>query len=190
MKYLDLGPGNHFSGSLRLDNPIDFFVIDNWITDIIVQNTSSLTVCNLSNNPLLGNPNINALTMCTKTGLYSAGFLPNTITTIVSVVKKTATTQLCPTISKSAASLFLSILAVKFPVSTTKETIIKTYVFRPLERNFQLWDLVSIIGRLFVSFGLLLFTSYKTPWKRELRNKIKRRNETASQKDNSLLWQQ
>ena len=67
-------------------------------------NSSALATsgnCDLSNNPLLGNPNIAGLTMCTKNGLYSAALLPITRsttklakTTSVSENVVSATTQL------------------------------------------------------------------------------------------------
>jgi hypothetical protein len=69
-------PANHFSGGITLNRPSDVSIYNSLITDIVIQDTSNLGVCDLSNNPLLGNPHISALTMCTKNGLYSASSLP------------------------------------------------------------------------------------------------------------------
>ena len=74
--------GNHFSGSLRLSKPINVRIYDNWITDVVIEDSSLLTSCDLSYNPLLGNPNIAGLTMCTKNGLYSVTKLPKTGATV------------------------------------------------------------------------------------------------------------
>ena len=75
LQKLELGypgyPGNHFTGSLTLNRPLQVYINDNWITDIVILDSSALTICDLSNSPLLGNSNINGLTMCTKNGLYS-----------------------------------------------------------------------------------------------------------------------
>ena len=57
--YLGLGwpgyPGNHFTGSLRLNRPIQLYIHDNWITDVVIQDSSQIdpSYCHLSDNPLL-----------------------------------------------------------------------------------------------------------------------------------------
>ena len=81
--------GNRFTGTLRLNRPTYLWIIYNLITDVVIQDISGLVTCELSENPLLGNPNIAGLTMCTKNGLYSAA-LPVT-TTVVKTTKTTAT---------------------------------------------------------------------------------------------------
>ena len=87
LQYLGLGlsgnPGNHFTGTLRLNRPIELYIYDNWITDVVIQDSSQIdpNYCELSNNPLLGNPNIAGLTTCTQDGLYSASLLPVTKST-------------------------------------------------------------------------------------------------------------
>ena len=95
LQYLVVGapgfPGNRFTGSLKLNQPIWLRINDNWIADVVIQDSNGLAGnCDLSNNPLLGNSNIVGLTMCTKGGLYSAGLLPVTRSTI-STVKSTTT---------------------------------------------------------------------------------------------------
>ena len=85
--------GNHFTGTLRLNRPLWLRINDNWIADLVIQDRSVLGTCDLSYNPLLGNPNIAGLTMCTKNGLYSAALLPVTRSTLKTMAK-TTTTQL------------------------------------------------------------------------------------------------
>ena len=63
-------PGNKFSGLLKLYQPHDIIANDNLITDIFIHDTKNLTICDLSNNPLLGNPVLSNLTMCIQNGLY------------------------------------------------------------------------------------------------------------------------
>ena len=74
-------PGNHFTGTVRLNSPIKVWINDNWITDIIIQDTSQIQSlsCDLSNNPLLGSSRIASLTMCTKIGLYAISDCSNLI---------------------------------------------------------------------------------------------------------------
>ena len=75
--------GNKFTGTLSLNFPTQIFINDNWITDVLIQNSSFIEFqrCDLSNNPLLGNANIIALSACIKNGLYPASSLPNTTIT-------------------------------------------------------------------------------------------------------------
>ena len=70
---------------------------DNWIADLNIQDSSALStsVCDISNNPLLGNPRIGF--SCVKNNLYSSNSLPNTISrtskvSSSSVIKSTRTT--------------------------------------------------------------------------------------------------
>ena len=85
IEFIHLGrhasPENRFTGTLRLNRPKEFWITNNWITDVFIQNTSAIIGCTLDNNPLLGSANIAGLTLCTQSGLYSAGLLPNTVTT-------------------------------------------------------------------------------------------------------------
>ena len=96
------GTGNHFTGVVKILNPTTLEIVSNYITDVVVTNSSKLTSCDLSNNPLLGNSNIIALTMCAKTGLYSANLLPITITTS----KKTS--KLVTSSARTSVNLFSS----------------------------------------------------------------------------------
>ena len=61
-----------FSGSISLNQPVTVYIYCNAITDIIIADPSKITLCDLSYNPLLNNPRLANLTMCTKTGLYSS----------------------------------------------------------------------------------------------------------------------
>ena len=84
--------GNHFSGGLVLYQPSRVYINYQWITDVVFYDTSRLVVCDLSDNPSLGNPNIANLTMCTKIRLYNASSLPNTmLSNLQSTLYRTAT---------------------------------------------------------------------------------------------------
>ena len=107
LQYIYIGypgsPGNHFFGKVVLNQPIIVFLNDNWITDLVIYDPVHLTNCDLSNNPLLGDPHIANLTSkCTSNGLYvySAGILSSTaIASSRTVLKVTSQVQ------SSAASL-------------------------------------------------------------------------------------
>ena len=63
--------------------------LKNWITNVIIQDTIDLTHCDIFYNPLLGNPNIEGLGICTQDGLYSASLLPNIRITTTSTISTT-----------------------------------------------------------------------------------------------------
>ena len=63
---------NHVMGTLALQKPNLVSINENLITDIIITDTSGLTNCDISNNPLLGNIRLSNLTMCTQNNLFSA----------------------------------------------------------------------------------------------------------------------
>ena len=116
---------NHFSGTLSLNKPRRIFINNNLITDIIIQDSTALTNCDLSNNPLLGNSRVANLTICVKTGLYSPSLLPNSqtttksplIVTIFSTPFSSATEHF--TSSSAAPSSSLSSAIVLSPSSST-----------------------------------------------------------------------
>ena len=118
--------GNFFSGTLRLNRPIWLYMNDNWITDIIIQDTSQIDPanCDISNNPLLGNPNINLLTMCTRNGLYSASLLPKTISStkvssVVTTSKTVKSSTSSPTSSIAKTTISTSAISTSSIAKTT-----------------------------------------------------------------------
>ena len=71
LQTLDVSGGNKMTGSVILNMPIYLKLSGNLVTDVVVGSAAALTTCHLSLNPLLGNPRVAALSMCTKTGLYA-----------------------------------------------------------------------------------------------------------------------
>ena len=65
---------NAFTGTLIVNNPTQLMIKGNLISGLILNNTGSLTVCDISNNPLLGYPGILNLTMCSQSGLFLDSF--------------------------------------------------------------------------------------------------------------------
>ena len=197
LQQLYLG-NNYFTGTLRINRPIYLYINDNWITDLLIQNIVALTSgCELSNNPLLGNPNIAGLTMCAKTGLYSAALLP--VTRSTTTVAKTTTTS---------AVITTSVLETTDGASTTKMT-----KNTPLENDtaHQIWsNEMSVTGRITdisissiwtVQFGkemsgfsvnlgmmmrivisamLLTYVMTRTPFKREFKKMMDKRKTTTT----------
>ena len=100
--------GNRFHGALKLNKPQLLYINDNLITDVLIQDNSTLNICDLSNNPLLGNLNIKNLTKCVKNGLYSADLLSSTtassliVTTYVEIGFATTTTMPVSTTTTSS----------------------------------------------------------------------------------------
>ena len=169
IEYLYLGfpgyPGNHFSGTLRLNRPTHLYINYNWITDVVIQNSSLLTSwCDFSRNPLLGNPNIANLKMCLKSGLYSASLLPITRILLTTMVKT------------SEGGAFLSIHT---PIDSATEstanrlsTVALAHSFVPLNRTWTLLEMIKMISKVVVGMILIILAIYKTPWKRALQSKM------------------
>ena len=133
MNSLGLSSGNKFTGKLELQQPADFSVADMFINDIIVHNTSFLTNCDISNNPLLGNSNILNLTVCTQNGLFTPSIA--SFTSIAS--KLTATSKFrCPNTFVSLktslvrlTSTYSTLTTIQNPktqLTTTKSTLTTT----------------------------------------------------------------
>ena len=157
LQYLFLGwpgnPGNHFTGSLILNQPIQLYINDNWITDVVIQDSSVLGTggysCHLDNNPLLGNPNIAGLTKCTQDGLYSAAMLPVTRSTLTAVAK---TTQWVSTTTRSTIS------AVLLPVTrSTLTTLTKLTTGSTTTKSTNSMITTSVFGT--TQLGSLEMTS-------------------------------
>ena len=196
-------PGNSFSGSLRMNQPYEVYVNYNLITDVVMQDISVFTFCDLSNNPLLGNPNIAGLAMCAKNGLYSAGLLPNTKS-----ISKTAYTSVFKTITSNMVSKEVSI---PFNTSTLTFTEIPTIIeistrttemdsteMQSISYELATTDIttsrliaivknvkfvqqfreftinVSMMIRVLISAMLLTFVFSKTPFGREFKRTMKK----------------
>ena len=199
-------PGNQFSGSLKLNSPVELHINDNWIADIFIQDTRQLSACDLSNNPLLGNPNLVNLTMCTKNALYNASLLPNTVThttqskTITENVKSTGWLTISLTMRDNLMTSMLNLtfaqnLTESVSLHQTSSFIIQSltesqnqlssasadYSFQTLKRILTTMDLMKIILRLLIDTLVLISVLIKTPTMRELRRKFGRKNRKVSE---------
>ena len=86
-----LSDENKFTGVLIVDRPSEIFMVGCYVTDVVIIDPLQLTQgCDLSYNPLKGR--VGQLTMCTKTGIYSANLLPQTIGVSTSRKATSATT--------------------------------------------------------------------------------------------------
>ena len=118
---------NRFSGTLTLTRPVHIIINGNYITDIIVADTTRIIsgFCDISNNPLLGNSRISLLTMCRKNNLYSPSMLPNTKITTKSASSRSTLRQSISTI-KGVDSSISSTLSIS---TTTSSRIHPTTIF-------------------------------------------------------------
>ena len=120
--------GNRLTGTVRLNKPGIVYIVDNWITDIIITDSSIITGCDLSNNPLLGNPQLVGLSMCTKNNLYSASLLPKTISSISAIKSIRYTTAIAKTslLTSLKTSIYLkSTISSKLQNITPSQTLIQ-----------------------------------------------------------------
>ena len=80
IRYVNLC-NNQLTGSLSINKPRQLYLQNNLFTNLNVADLSFLVLgCDISNNPLLGNPNITSLSICAQTGLYSFNAIPSSTT--------------------------------------------------------------------------------------------------------------
>ena len=156
--------GNLLSGSVRLHQPERLFINEQLITDVEIQDASVITECDLSGNPLLGNPNIATLTMCDMTGLYSAS----------SMHSKTSQ----PNPSKSIRIATISAigrderisLTIYFSDSTSSAIGLVFNTFNPRIFKLSISRILNIIFRVIIDVFVLVYIIKRTPFKREWKN--------------------
>ena len=115
---------NQFSGTLRLNRPKGFEINFNLITDIVVTDRSLLAGCNLSDNPLLGNPNLANFAVCIQNNLYSPSSLPNTKMSSIFTTSKMSASSTSKTTTKTLMTTSSSTSATtpKLFTSTSSST--------------------------------------------------------------------
>ena len=145
---------NHFTGTLSLFRPITVKINNNWITDVIISDISSLSSCAMMNNPLLGNPNLIPLTMCDTDGIYSPSLLPNTLSYI-----RTPSTMLTAESDTQTIRIETTHL-VKFKINPT------AYLY-------NLFYMMKMVIRLMLDVALISAFIMKVPFKRELKRAFK-----------------
>ena len=166
--------GNHFTGTLYLNKPFEFLINDNWITDVVIRDMSLISRCDLSNNPLLGNPNIVNLTICTQSGLYNASRLAFTITrdSLTSTTQTISITQ-----TKHSQIEMASILTNSGVFKPTWTSLARPgYSFKELAHVLTIQEMIKKILKLFVNAILVLAFIRNTPWKREWKFKLSKWN--------------
>ena len=173
--------GNFFSGSIWLNQPIYVEINNNYISDIVIIDTSQLSTCDLSNNPMIGNPHISGLTMCSKNNLYS-------ITLPISTVTLTASTtslenyQVSTTMQDISTIIFVSNSSIANTVCslTTKQL----EMILPFTSPYILLVIMLQVLRITINTVLLVFTIHKTPFSRELRVRMKKRKTPTAESFN------
>ena len=138
---------NSFTGQVYLYQPVQVNIDYNYITDLQIVDTSKLTVCDISNTPLLNNPHISALTMCFKANLY----LPATSV----LLKSDIVTHLSKDLTITSASTFTIL---------TSE-IIGTASLASFNLTYWLTAVFKAIVLTFICSAVL----FKTPFKREFK---------------------
>ena len=161
LQFLQLGypgyPGNRLAGTLVVNKPMNLYINDNWITDIVITDISQLTLCDISNNPLLGNSNIAELTMCTQMGLYSSTSLTNTRTTAAtSISNKPVTSRLYKSIDGPNSASETQLKTNTTSVSGNFMIVDLTFPLRYIVNTY------TILKNL-VSIALLFVVVRKTP---------------------------
>jgi hypothetical protein len=161
--------GNQLSGQVILNKPVQIYLDYNYITDLIVLDYSSLTDCDISYTPLLNNPHIQNLTMCTQNGLYNASSLPITVTE--SLASSTRSEVLATTQPITHSDTQTKTTPAKQPkYKTTTNTM---PIFLVIETVYSLEQWLRMCLRLLFNTLLAGIIIYKTPFQREFKSKLK-----------------
>ena len=166
-------PGNHFTGTLSLNQPIRLRINDNWITDVVIQDSSAISVCDLSDNPLLGNPNIANLTMCSKGGLYSAVLLPVTMS-LMTTLESTSGGGAFQGVSIGLTTTSKANTALTEIIASEVSKVTLSHSFLPLNPVLSLLGIIKLILKVVMEMILMILVIYKTPWKREFKSKLEK----------------
>eukprot|EP00834_Sanchytrium_tribonematis_P007495 NODE_685_length_4747_cov_0.548623.p1 type:complete len:494 gc:universal NODE_685_length_4747_cov_0.548623:1531-50(-) len=99
---------NKLVGTLTLSRPTKFHAEINMISKVVVSDTSAITECDISNNPLLSSPSISNLGICTKNNLFA--YTPPATTTAIKTTTKSTTLATSTKLitSKVSSTSFLS----------------------------------------------------------------------------------
>ena len=180
-------PGNHFTGSLVLYQTTHVLINYNWITDLIIQDAGLLVACQVSDNPLLGNPHLVNLTICIQNNLFNASLLPMTISS--TTLRSSSTHAPYPT-SNAASGTLSSIYANIFTALFVNETTISTSIATSIAIDSTLqatgtFKLIlnalvislSMVLRLTASLIVLILVLWKTPLTRGIKKFVKKSKE-------------
>eukprot|EP00835_Amoeboradix_gromovi_P002447 NODE_139_length_17940_cov_0.254190.p4 type:complete len:399 gc:universal NODE_139_length_17940_cov_0.254190:7117-5921(-) len=138
---------NQFSGVLSLFRPKILCINDNLITEVIFTDSSAITYCDLSNNPLLPHVNDTGLQKCTMNALY------NPVTSVLpkySTAKTTSTRGIITSKSstrKSTSTIYLQ--------SEGVSDLARVSINHFPKYNYSAYEWVLIIVRCVIDIALL-----------------------------------
>ena len=178
------GPGNLLTGTLSLGTPIALYINHNLITNINIQDSSQLNSgnCDISNTPLLGNPNITNLVMCVQNGLYNSTISSTSglnvfgATSTGTAFFDTAEPSTFGNVKSSSARLTFDSLALLRTTTNKNRNGQSTstttgYTGKALLYQTTLISFLKIISRLLVDALVFVKVIQKTPFKRTWKTK-------------------
>ena len=124
IKILRIGPGNQLHGTVNLTAPTVLNLQGNYITNLVIKNTSQLTSCTLDNTPLLYLAN--NYNMCSKNNMYIES--PEAYTQFLNPVTFMFTTITTATASTSSSTIAtttstIAISTTRMIITTSKSTV-------------------------------------------------------------------
>ena len=129
LKYIWLGDtadvqSNRFTGTVMINQPIEFGIQGNRITDVIISQTSSLTAgnCVLDNNPLVGSSHIAALNMCSQNGIYSLISTSKKLSSSTSIKTSATVNLITSTLFKMNPTQYTTKLQTSLQLTTSTTT--------------------------------------------------------------------
>ena len=150
---------NKFIGTLDLFRPYFLYITGNLITDVFIRDPSQLTIsnCDLSENPLLGNANIANLT-CTKSNMYKNIVTnSNTIKHFYSKVNLVAMSMF------ALQSTTRDLLSTNTHLKSSTYSSYYTQHFKPLSSAYDIVFLLLILLRVVLNVIFVTIVFIKTP---------------------------
>ena len=167
--------GTYFTGVLTINRPRELFLDRNNITDIQISDPSLLIGnCDISYNPLLGNPHISNLGSCIQNGLFTPAI--NTASAKSSMILYSVSEDNV-TISNNLESRSAKKVQSEstLQISTTASLQLTSFLTLPT-RLMTLIDILLIGIQLLISFTILLWVMWRTPFSREFKRKLTKSN--------------
>eukprot|EP00834_Sanchytrium_tribonematis_P007594 NODE_712_length_4528_cov_0.399639.p1 type:complete len:529 gc:universal NODE_712_length_4528_cov_0.399639:2012-3598(+) len=178
--------GVPFTGSIIMNQPVTLQISSTHIHNVSIQNTYKLTSCDISNTPMLNNPNAALLfPICTHSILYQ--YTGNTTPTPQCVLPLTSSTSISQDMTQDISIITRNIKLVTHltgysfhsvdgsnftSLVNTTMSLSTIYHFQKHVFEFQL-NFKNLI-RFNISLIVLCFIIFKSPWKRLKRRKLER----------------
>ena len=181
---------NSFNESISMNTPHTLSIYSNYITDVYIKDTSKISNCDLSFNPLLGRSSIVNLTaFCKMDGLYAFPYQNKSTVLVADSFRNISEIKvLSRNLSEIMFSTVLRNTSGTITISNIETNTLEIFG-QPTLKLFQFkgWDLVFVPLRLLISFAELAYILVHSPFRAAFRRFLLSRNYSqATSRENFL----